>query len=253
MPESGSDTIVTVMTANVGAGLARDASILRAIHASRPGIVVFEELPRAQAHRLHRALDDAYPEAAFFADGNEGRGILSRYPIHEVEVLEIAIGRPDCRAEIMVDGVRLTVIVAHPRPQRITRSGLLFDFPSRRQFLRLARIARDAAPAVLLGDFNMSPRHPGYARIRDLGLVDAWAERGVGRGLTFPTRIGSVRGASEGLARRRVVPVVRFDYIWCTPDISVDAAWIGPDAGSDHAPVSARLRLPAPAGPPAPP
>ena len=104
MPESGSDTIVTVMTANVGAGLARDASILRAIHASRPGIVVFEELPRAQAHRLHRALDDAYPEAAFFADGNEGRGILSRYPIHEVEVLEIAIGRPDCRAEIMVDG-----------------------------------------------------------------------------------------------------------------------------------------------------
>ena len=257
MPEQAASTgpvlAVTVMTANVGAGLAPDAAILRAVRAGCPDIVAFQELPRAQARRLHRALEDDYPAAAFLADGNEGRGILSRFPIHRTETLEIASGRPDCRAEIDVAGVPLTVIVAHPRPQRITRSGLLFDFPSRRQFLRLARITQDASPAVMLGDLNMSPRHPGYLRIRALGLVDAYAERGAGRGLTFPTRVGYSRWASARIARRRIVPVVRFDYIWCTPDITVQDAWIGPDAGSDHAPVLARLVLPAAAAPDPPP
>ena len=91
----------------------------------------------------------------------------------------------------------------------------------------------------------MTPRHPGYRRLGRLGLRDAWVEGGKGRGLTFPTRIGYTRWSGEPLARRKVVPMVRFDYIWCTPEITVLEAWIGSDTGSDHAPVLARLRLPA--------
>jgi len=244
------DTVVTVMTANVGAGLAHDTDIEAALRAAGADIVGFEELPRAQARRLRGALADVYPEAAFFADGNEGRGVMSRYPLRSARILEIATGRPDVVAEIDVEGLVLTVIVAHPRPQRITRTGLLFDFPSRRQFLRLARLTREAAPAVMLGDFNMSPRHPGYLRIQAMGLVDTFAAKGKGLGLTFPTRVGFSRMPGDRLARSKVPPVVRFDYIWCTPDITVQAAWIGPDAGSDHAPVMARLTLPPPARPP---
>jgi len=246
-----SSPAVTVMTANVGAGLAPDAGIEAALRAEMPDIVAFEELPRAQAHRLRATLEDLYPDTAFFADGHEGRGVMSRHPILSARSLEIATGRPDCIAVIDVSGVALTVVVAHPRPQRITRSGLLFDFPSRRQLLRLARMTREAAPAVMLGDLNMSPRHPGYLRIKALGLVDAFAAKGRGRGPTFPTRVGYGRWSGDRVARSKVPPVVRFDYIWCTPDISVDAAWIGPDAGSDHAPVLARLLLPPP--PPSPP
>jgi endonuclease/exonuclease/phosphatase family metal-dependent hydrolase len=246
-----SSAVITVMTANVGAGLATDRKIEAAVRTAQPDIVAFEELPRAQAQRLRAALGDLYPATAFFADGHEGRGIISRHPILTARVLDIATGRPDCLAEIAVDGTELTVIVAHPRPQRMTRAGLLFDFPSRRQFLRLAQITRKAAPAVMMGDFNMSPRHPGYMRIRALGLVDAWMERGVGRGLTFPTRLGYSRWSSARIARGKVPPVVRFDYIWCTPDITVEKAWIGPDAGSDHATVLARLSLPP--APPRPP
>ena len=253
MPEWGPGHVVTVMTANVGAGRASDVAIVRAVRASGADVVAFEELPRAQAIRLRRALHDRYPAVAMFGDGNEGRGVFSRFPMRAAWMVEIAAGRPDCVAEIEVGAQVLTVVVAHPRPQRLRRNGLLFDFPSLRQFLRLARITRDAAPAVMVGDLNMSPRHPGYRRIEALGLVDAFAVKGTGRGLTFPTRLGFAPRAGEPRALGRMLPVVRFDYIWCTPDITVLRAWIGPDAGSDHAPVLARLRLPAPPGPPAPP
>jgi endonuclease/exonuclease/phosphatase (EEP) superfamily protein YafD len=167
--------------------------------------------------------------------------------------MEIAAGRPDCVATIDIDGIEVTIVVAHPRPQRVTRTGLLFAFSSLRQMLHLGRYTIEAPPAVLLGDFNMTPRHPGYRRLRRLGLRDAWAERSEGRGLTFPTRIGYTRWSGKHLARQKVVPVVRFDYIWCTAEITILEAWIGPDTGSDHAPVLARVRLPSicPALPPA--
>jgi endonuclease/exonuclease/phosphatase (EEP) superfamily protein YafD len=98
---------------------------------------------------------------------------------------------------------------------------------------------------VLLGDFNMGPRHPGYARFERLGLVDAFAMAGTGRGLTFPIRM-RLRQVRERPGRVTVVPtppVKRFDYVWVTPDLDPEAAWIGPDTGSDHASVMARIRL----------
>ncbi|HLU34978.1 MAG TPA: endonuclease/exonuclease/phosphatase family protein [Thermomicrobiales bacterium] len=238
-----------VMTANVGAGLAFDDQVEAAVRAEDPDIVAFQELPRAQAQRLRERLADRYPHASFNGDWNEGRGILSAYPIVWAHPVEISQGRPDIVALIDVNGQELFFIVGHPRPQRMTATGLVFSFGSKRQILRLGEMTTGRAMAVLVGDFNMTPRHPGYARLEKLGLVDAFAEKGRGSGNTFPTRVGSVRVASERMARRRVPPVVRFDYIWCTPNLEVEAAWVGTDTGSDHAPVLARLRIPANASP----
>lgn len=239
-----SDHSFTIMTANVAAGLAPVASIAAAIRAGTPDIVALVELPRGEAERLGAALAGLYPHTAFIADRNEGRGILSRYPIREYRGFEVAPGRPDLVSIIDTPGHDLTVVVAHPRPQRITRTGLLFTFSSLKQVLSLARYASEEAPAVLLGDLNMSPRHPGYRRLERLGLRDAWAETNEARGNTFPIRIGHTRFSGPRLAHRRVPPIVRFDYIWCTKEIAVQDAWIGPDTGSDHASVVARLRLP---------
>lgn len=242
----------TIMTANVGAGLASDDAIEMAIREEMPDILGMQELPRAQAIRLQHRLADIYDQGIFIADGNEGRGLLSRFPIQSSETLEFAAGRPDVVATLDISGHNVTVVVAHPRPQRMTRTGLLFAFSSLRQMLRLARHAVEASPAVLLGDLNMTPRHPGYRRISQLGLLDAWVEAGMGRGATFPTRFGYPRASGEPKARQKVVPFVRFDYIWCTPGITILGAWLGPDAGSDHAPVLARLRLPSISPPPLP-
>ena len=99
---------------------------------------------------------------------------------------------------------------------------------------------------MLLGDFNMGPRHPGYARFERLGLIDAFVAGGTGRGLTFPIRLGVGPGSNDPASRRliRTPPVKRFDHIWHTPELATERAWIGPDAGSDHASVMARLLLP---------
>jgi endonuclease/exonuclease/phosphatase (EEP) superfamily protein YafD len=37
---------------------------------------------------------------------------------------------------------------------------------------------------------------------------------------------------------------MRFDHIWHTADLETVEAWVGPDAGSDHAPVLARIAVP---------
>lgn len=241
MPER----LITVMTANVGAGLARFEEVAAAIREADADIVALQELPREQGERLAAACADRYAASASFGDGNEGRGILCRYPLVSAHTVEIATGRPDVVATVDVDGLELTLVVAHPRPQKLTPGGLFFAFGSLRQMLRLGRNTADSAPAVLLGDLNMTPRHPGYRRLRQLGLVDAFGAAGDGLGLTFPTRVGiSKWSTNERVARSKVVPLVRFDYVWCTPDIAVEAAWVGPDTGSDHAPVLARLRLP---------
>lgn len=235
---------IVVMTANLAAGLAPDERVIAAIHHERPDVIGLQELTRRQAMRLHERLGGRYPHAEFIADGNEGRGILSRFPIAWAHTLEIAQGRPDVVALLDIEGNDVFLVVAHPRPQKVSAMGLSFSFGSMRQILRLGELTTGHAYGILVGDLNMTPRHAGYARLEKMGLVDTFAVRGRGPGNTFPTRIGSARGASERMARRKVPPLVRFDYVWVTPNVDVERAWVGTDTGSDHAPVLARLRLP---------
>lgn len=238
---------VTVMTINVGNGFAPDRRVVEALRASDAGIIGIEELNRRQAGVLQKELGDRYPYAASFGDSFEGRGLLSRFPLVSAEFVELIADRPDVHAVIDVGPLLLTVIVAHPRPQVMRRGRVRFLTASLRQILQLGELALAEPPAVLLGDFNMGPRHPGYARFRTLGLVDAYAAAGSGRGRTFPIRLG-LAGTGPDRERRRkapMIPVKRFDYIWHTADLVTEKAWIGPDAGSDHASVMARILLPA--------
>jgi endonuclease/exonuclease/phosphatase family metal-dependent hydrolase len=237
---------ITVMTINVGNGLAPDERLLQALREADADIIGIEELNRRQAHLLEATLADRYRHSAFFGDSYEGRGVLSRLPLLSAELVHLIPDRPDVLATVEAGPVALSVIVGHPRPQIMQRGRVRFQIASLRQILGLGNLARQRAPAVLLGDFNMSPRHPGYTRFRKLGLVDAFAEAGSGRGLTFPLRLG-VAGTGPDPEHRRTVPafpVKRFDHIWHTPDLTAEQAWIGPDAGSDHASVMARIRLP---------
>ncbi len=102
------------------------------------------------------------------------------------------------------------------------------------------------APAILLGDFNMTPAAPEYTAL--CGPVTPWAGRLVedglfadaltlagmaeGQGITFP---GDGPGEGE-----------RIDHILVSPDLAlrVREGWIDPGAdGSDHQPVWARIDM----------
>ncbi len=233
--------VVSVATINLGNGLARDHRLIDALRAMQLDILALEELNRGQAGLLQRELADSYPHQFSFGDGYEGRGVLSRYPISHAEAIEISTGRPDSLVVIDIDGTPLTVLVGHPRPPKIRGRSVKLPFSSHRQVIRLADLAMAAAPAVLMGDFNMHPSSPVYGKLEQRGLVDAFAESGAGPQRTFPARMGNARRRHM---RFRLRPVLRLDYIWHTPDIRSVATWVGEDVGSDHLPVVSRLAVP---------
>ena len=239
----------TAMTINVGNGQAPDDQLIEALIAGDADIVAMQELNHRQAAFLRSALADHYPERYFFGDSYEGKGLLSRFPVTAAEPLNLVIGRPDVIARLDIAERQVTAIVGHPMPPRIGRHGIVFAHRSRRHIVQLGQRMRDASPAIMLGDFNMTPRHAAHARFRRLGLHDAFGEAGESRGATFPVRLGPVHGLGtmgkpgQAISRLPLVPVVRYDYIWHTGEFETVAAWIGPDAGSDHLPVMARLRF----------
>ena len=235
---------LSVLTYNLGNGMADPRRIARFLERTDADLVGVQELAPAQADTLARDLARMYPHQALVATGFSGKGLLSRFPILSREELQLYPGRPDLRCVVDVDGVRLQVLVVHPPPPRLMGMRYAFDPLADSQLATLAELALQQSPSVLLGDFNMTPRNPVHAQFTSAGLVDAFAAAGVGRGWTLPLRVGQTSRFRHGLHRVRLRPVARVDYIWCTPGVHVEAAWLGDDAGSDHLPVGARLVLP---------
>lgn len=236
--------VVSVATMNVGNGLAPDNRLIDVIREMRPDILALEELNREQANHLRDALQDTWPHQFTFSDGYEGRGIFSRLPFRRTEELVISEGRPDALVEIELEEGMLTLLVGHPRPPKLKRTTLEIPFASHRQLLRLADMAMAAAPAVLLGDFNMRPDNSIYDRLVKRGLVDAFEESGEGAERTFPVRVAKLKAPGGRKVRVKTPPLFRLDYIWHTPDIRSVATWVGNDNGSDHLPVMSRLAVP---------
>jgi endonuclease/exonuclease/phosphatase family metal-dependent hydrolase len=236
--------VVSVATMNVGNGMAPDERLAAAIREMAPDVIGLEELNARQADHLARELEAEWPYQFSFGDSYEGRGVFSRYPLRGETMLEIATGRPDALVEIELDGQVLTLLVGHPRPPKLRRASLDIPFALHRQLLRLADLALEASPAVLLGDFNIRPDTSIYGRLRDRGLVDAFAASGEGAERTFPVRLERGRAPGGRKMRFKTPPLFRLDYVWHTPDIRSVATWVGGDTGSDHLPVMSRLAIP---------
>jgi endonuclease/exonuclease/phosphatase (EEP) superfamily protein YafD len=229
------------MTFNVGNGLATPARLVGLLRQVGADIVGLQEVAVAQAAALEADLRHLYPYQLLTASGFAGKGLLSRHPVIEGERLSLYPDRPDLRAVVDVDGVQLRVLIAHPPPPRPGPAGVRFDARTLAQIEALGALATQHPPALLLGDFNMTPRNRAYARLSAAGLADAFAVAGAGRGWTLPMRIGHSSSFDHGLQGVRLRPVARADYVWYTPPLRAEAAWVGPDGGSDHLPVLARL------------
>jgi endonuclease/exonuclease/phosphatase (EEP) superfamily protein YafD len=240
---SGPSTNATfaVMSFNVGNGLVPPRRLVAMLRQSGADIVGLQEVNAAQAAAVAREAVESYPYQAVRGSGFSGRGLLSRYPIVAHEWLELVPDRPDLRITVDLCGRPTAIVVAHPQPPRLRLRGMAFDTVTAAQIDRLALIAVTAAPAVLLGDFNMTPRHPAHARLRAAGLVDAQSVAGSRRGATFPLRPGRSRRWNHRLSWVPLLPVFRVDYVWHTGDLATLGAWVGRGAGSDHRPVLARL------------
>lgn len=219
-----------VMSYNVASGLADPQRLVEVVRGSDADIVVLLELVQPQADALDRALADEYPYRVFYPQVVNGKGLLSRYPIREVEgPFRIQTAMTHLRAVVEVDGQPLTVIAAHPpRPNLRFPQGYVYDPGAPADFAALAELATAGGPAILLGDFNTTAQSDNYRLLAGAGLRDAFRTAGQGFGMTFP-------------ATFTPLPLVRIDFIWTTADFAALRAWVGPDAGSDHFPVLADL------------
>jgi vancomycin resistance protein VanJ len=239
--------VITVMTYNVGNGRARPERLVPVLLASRADVIALQEVSHAQAQAIETGLVQEYPYRSLHPAGFAGKALISHYPIHSAELLDLGPERPDLRACIEVAGQVLTLLNAHPPPPHPTRAGVRFDQPTWRQIEDLAKLSLEADPCLLLGDFNLADTRLEYTYLRNTGLRDAFGDTGRGRGHTLPKRLGPWKRflmINRMLSWMPMLPMLRVDYIWYTQSIQVLEAWVGPDGGSDHLPVLARVTWP---------
>lgn len=217
----------TVLSWNIGNGLASPDRLAAAVRDSGADIVGLEEVSEAQAAALETELADCYPWRALFGRGIPGKGILSRFPIHDLKHLAFHTERPDLHAMVEREGGLMHVIIVHPpppAPQEINARS--------KQLAQLRKLADLPEPLLLMGDMNMTHWQQAYHELVSAGLLDAFAEAGRGSALTFPTRRGSLP----------LRPMLRLDYIFHSTELTALDAWVGADGGSDHLPLFAQFR-----------
>jgi endonuclease/exonuclease/phosphatase family metal-dependent hydrolase len=81
-------------------------------------------------------------------------------------------------------------------------------------------------PLAVGGSFNATPDHPGFARLKALGLRDAWTECGSGDGFTYPSD----------------KPAKRIDYLFLAGDLHCSGATVLDTQISDHRPLLVTLK-----------
>jgi endonuclease/exonuclease/phosphatase (EEP) superfamily protein YafD len=234
------------MTCNVGNNRASPEKLIPVIRNSGTDLVAFQELSDQQAEAIKGELAPHFSHQAVYPGGFAGKALLSRFPILDSKQLHFHEERPDLKTVVDIDGIEITLIIAHPPPPRPHWRGLKFDRQTWKQIRSLAELAIENQPAILLGDFNLADWWGEYAYMRSLGLKDAYQVAGRDRGHTLPRRIGPwkrLQALNRLLSRLTFFPMLRVDYIWYTEPLHCLESWVGEDTGSDHLPVLADLAL----------
>ena len=234
---------ITALTYNLGEGKASSEELFPYLREANADLVGLVEVTAETAAALPQ-LTDLYPYQEAKGLGIPGLALLSRFPISNVTWHEYNPGRPDLQATIDVNGVPVTVFVAHPPPPALTLTGITPRPGTANEIDQLvASFNAIDGPLLVLGDFNVTMLHETYRRIEDTGLQDAFAEAGHGFGFTAVVRLARPSKPAWLIERIRLPAFMRIDYIWASPEWVVTDAWVGDDAGSDHLPVIAKLAL----------
>src|SRR5260221_11307469 len=110
-----------VLFFNVGNGLLKPERLRHVLEESKADLVGLAELTSTQADVL-RGLNDLYPSEFLNGIGIPGKGLLSRNPLRDAQLIELYAGSTDLRVYAMCgvenDTHEHQVIVAHPPPQR---------------------------------------------------------------------------------------------------------------------------------------
>jgi len=232
-----------VMTYNIQHGAGADNKIdfartAAAINAEHPDIVALEEVDKGVLRTDKRdltaelaaltGLTGYFSNNFNFQGGEYGNAVLTRFPILEQTNTHYVMLRPKEQRGI----IQLTLDV-HGRRMLFMVTHIDYRRENEERLLNVAEIKSVIAqhpglPMILCGDFNDFPNTPVYNAMRQ-SFDDTWDLIGQGNGWTFPSP----------------KPKERIDYIWLSPDKSVEPlkVWVPDTQASDHRPLVGDFRL----------
>jgi endonuclease/exonuclease/phosphatase (EEP) superfamily protein YafD len=217
-----------VVTANAWFAATDHAALLDWLRRSDADVIALQEVTPAWEAAL-TPLMRHYPYRKMIARTDPyGIALLSRWPVvGDIEEADLAgDGRPSLVATLERGHQRMQVIVMHTRWPVLPALQ-----PLRDQALRQAaqRAAAYPGATILLGDLNITPFAPAFARLLDESrLRDALADE-----LWRPTWLAGFWPLA--------LPI---DHVLVPRGSCVIAHEIGPYVGSDHRPLQVTLRLP---------
>jgi len=238
---------LTAMTFNVHVSNTNPDGVATAIRRADADLVGLQEVNPAVAQALRRNLSDLYPyQIMNVTSTSSGAAILSRYPLQPTGLsLPGQWNDPPLVARLRFAGATVTVLDAHPVSTLLTRGEIREETQQRAYTAHVIAgfVRAQQDPVLVLSDFNAGDQSTPYGIVTRV-LGDAWREKGVGFGHTFPG------DKSFDDTRPRVhdwfIPqwLVRIDYVFHSHQWQTVDARIGPwDGVSDHRPVLATLAL----------
>lgn len=193
-----------------------DADIIALQEVTPEWALALEPLARIYPYRKVMARDDAY-----------GIALLSRWALDDVWPVDFADdGLPSLVANVDVHGRRLRVIALHARWPVVPELQVARD----RALQQAAALAlTQPESTILLGDLNLTPYAPAFARlVSESGLRDAFAGE-------------AWRPTWQAGFWPLALPI---DHVLVPRGSCVTEHEIGPDVGSDHRPLQVTLHLP---------
>lgn len=216
-----------IFFANIYAWNMSMASILQEIADSNADVVVLAECSRASRQSFEQS-----PQMQPYVNANGStklrRGevvIYSKLPI-KADRQDYAAGRILQTADIELGSQTLRLIGLHsPRPMPPPD----YDYVGYWQRV-VPLLTSQQGPVVIVGDFNATEHSLVYKQLQDDGLRSAHDDRGRGYATTWPNG-------------EWMVPPIRIDQAFISPDVECVAIQEGLGKGSDHRPLIVDIRL----------
>jgi endonuclease/exonuclease/phosphatase family metal-dependent hydrolase len=235
-PTHGGDTL-GVLSYNLNYGIAGDAATLEAIAAQPSELVLLQETTPDWEQSLRTRFAGAFPYMAFrHCCGAGGLGVLSKYPVQDVEYIEPPEGGwfPGWRLSVQSPLGDVQVLNVHLRPQLGDSgasvggvlSGMVTTPPIRKEQIQLyASHLQAGVPTLIAGDFNESEHGSAVSWLEAHGLHSALPDFSRDDTWNWNTSLGRVSR--------------RFDHIVTSRELRALSARVIDAGSSDHRPVFA--------------
>lgn len=216
-------TKLEVVSVNVYSRNRHSADLHRWLKETRADVIFLSEVDSWWADQIGSWKEDWPHQILDPHEDNFGLALISRHPIIDTHLFQLDGLNPAVDCRIQTPGGDWTIVGLHPFPP----IGRAYSALRNQQLTSAAKhIATLPKPRVVLGDLNSTSCSPLFQDFQAAtGLVDS--REGFGWQPTWP--------AGNSLLR---IPI---DHCLVEPGVQVLDRHVGPDIGSDHLPVRARL------------